>query len=205
MNGDKIDVITPQRIAAEEEFRVISVTVVDNKSIDDPTAIIAIDIKPNDSIDSVITATEIATNVDKIHYFNVERAFATYTEIARSEIAAPFRETLWQTFEDATVLESVLSEPLHYLNFTVNNFASFIPIYNGQSLSFSDNQTHCIDGVKASEIFYMDGKTPNIINVQNPDTHKYKFKFDFNHKIYKDIYVITDADLINAGIYRITP
>jgi hypothetical protein len=123
MNGDKIDVITPQRIAKELEFRVITVTTVDDKSIDDTSAVISIEIKPNTTIDSKITAEELATYISKIHYFNTEYPYAASITIPRSEIAAQFRETLWQTFESAVVLESSLSEPLHYLNFTVYNYA----------------------------------------------------------------------------------
>jgi hypothetical protein len=49
-------------------------------------------------------------------------------------------------------------------------------------------------------MFYIDGKTPNVINVKNPDKHKYKFKLDFDYEIYKDIYVINDKDLSDLGI-----
>ncbi len=198
MSGDKIDVITPQRIAAEPEFKIIKVDC--ETSVDAEDAIITIAISPNESIDSKVTAEELQDNIATVHYFNTAYEFATYIEVPRSEIAAPFRETLWKTYEDAVVCESVLDEPLHYLNFSVNDYPEYIPIYHGQTLSFSDRQTHCIDGVRSTDIFVMDGITPNIINVKNPDKHKYKFKFDVKYDIYKHIHVVNDEDLERAGI-----
>lgn len=197
MAGDKIDVVTPERIAAEEEFRTIEVKVKDDLSIDETAAIIVITVVPNESInsESPITAAELATNISKIHYFNTEYDFAPSIEIPRSDIDVCFRETLWQTYEKAVVLESILSEPLHYVNFSVNTLTNYIPIYNGQQLTFSNTLGHCIDGIRSGEIFYMDGITPNVINIQNPDAHVYKIQFNFKYDLYKDAYVITDEDV----------
>ena len=92
------------------------------------------------------------------------------------------------------VLESISEEPLNYVLFSVNDYPTFVPIYDGGSVKFSDNLTHAADGVRSSKIFHMDGVTQNTINMRLPTKHKYKVKFQYPYEVYKDIYVVTDDD-----------
>ena len=88
-----------------------------------------------------------------------------------------------------------MEEPLYYINFTINDYPKMIPIYDGQTLRFADSLQHAADGVRSGDIFYFDGKTPNVINMQNPTKHKYKVKFQYDYEVYKDVYILTDEDL----------
>ena len=106
-----------------------------------------------------------------------------------------YYETLWQTYDKAAVLESIMEEPLYYVKFSINDYAKTIPIYNNGSLKFSDSLAHAADGVRSGDIFIMDGKTPNIINIQNPTKHKYKVKFKCDYQVYKDVYIVTNDDI----------
>ena len=121
--------------------------------------------------------------MSKIHYFNVTTDYATQVSISRSSINPIFYETLWDTYDNAPVLESIADEALNYINFSINDYPQLVPIYHGQTLSFSDKLTHALDGIRSGKIFYMDGKTPNVINVQNPTKHKYKVKFKVSYNI----------------------
>ncbi len=197
MNGDGITVLDAPKIAADEHYRTINVKIQDDKSPDDPDAIFEITTTPNTSIDDQVTEDELVSNISKIHFFNKIIDFATTTTIARRDIDPMFYETLWQTYDKAVVLESIAEEPLHYINFSINDYPKVVPIYNGQRLMFSDSLNHAMDGVRSGEIFHIDGTTPNIINIQCPTKHKYKVKFKVDYEVYKDIYVITDGDIPN--------
>lgn len=197
MNGDGITVLDAPKIAADEHYRTINVKIQDDKSPDDPDTIFEITTVPNTSIDDQITEDELTSNVSKIHFFNKIIDFATTATVARGDIDPMFYETLWQTYDKAVVLESIAEEPLHYINFSINDYPKAVPIYNGQRLMFSDSLNHAVDGVRSGEIFHIDGITPNIINIQCPTKHKYKVKFKVDYEVYKDIYIITDEDIPN--------
>lgn len=195
MNNDGVIVIDAPKIAASEKYRVIDVRVEGDKSPDDQMAAFVITTTENQGTDDFVTIDEICDNVDKIHFFNYVCDFATQVKVNRSSIDPMFYETLWQTYDKAPVLESIVEEPLYYINFTINDYPKMIPIYDGQTLKFSDSLQHAADGVRSGDIFYFDGKTPNVINMQNPTKHKYKVKFQYDYEVYKDVYILTDEDL----------
>lgn len=195
MNSDGVKVLTPQLLASNEDYRVIDVKVVDDKSPDDQQAVFVITTKPNDGIDEVITVDDLDNNIKYIHFFDETVDYAASVQVPRTSIDPMFYETLSSTYNKAPVLESILEEPLYYINFTVNEYALPVPIYDGQTLKFSDSLTHSSDGIRSTDIFYIDGKSPNVFNIQCPTKHKYKVKFHCNHEVYKDVYILTNDDL----------
>lgn len=192
---DKAIVIDAPSIAAYEEYRTINVKVKGGTSPDSSFATFIVETMPNDSDNfPTITKAELEANVKKLHFYNYVCDFATSVEINRSSIDPIYYETLWQTYHRAAKLESVIEEPLYYVLFTVNDYPTAVPIYHNDSVKFSDTLSHAIDGVRSSELFKMDGVTPNIINMRLPTKHKYKVKFHYPYQVYKDIYIITDDD-----------
>lgn len=200
MNGDGITVLDAPTIAASEHYRTINVKVqspsgYDGYNPDAQDAMFIIDTAPNTNVDDAIDEDTLAANIDKVHFFNVTKPFASSVSINRSEIEPTFYETLWQTYDKAVVLESVVEEPLYYVKFSVNNYPKTIPIYNNNTVMFSDSLSHAADGVRSGDVWIMDGVTPNIINIQCPTKHKYKVKFLVKYDVYKHMYVITDEDI----------
>jgi len=195
MNGDGPIVITAPDVAASEHYRNVDVTIKDDKTSDDQSAIFIVTTTPNTSVDDNITTDELNTYMSKVHFLNTEYDYATSVEIPRSAINPIFYETLWKTYDKAPILESISEEPLYYVNFSINNYPKLVPIRNGQTLEFSDSLTHAADGIRSGTIFYIDGKTQNIINIQNPTKHKYKVKFHYEYDVYKHVYVITADDI----------
>ena len=195
MDSDYVNVLDAPTIAESEHYRIIDVKVKDYKNPDDQLATFVITTTVNDSVDDKITINELSDNVEKLHFFNTTYSFATQVEIPRTAIDPMYYETLWQTYDKAAVLESIMEEPLYYVKFSINDYAKTIPIYNNGSLKFSDSLAHAADGVRSGDIFIMDGKTPNIINIQNPTKHKYKVKFKCDYQVYKDVYIVTNDDI----------
>ena len=198
MSSDGINVLDAPTLAASDHYRCIDVKVKDDKSPDDEDAIFVITTRVNDGIDANITESDLTTYIETMHFFDVSVPFETSIEIPRSDISTAFRETLWQTYDKAPVLESVVEEPLYYVNFSINDFATLVPIYNGGSMKFSDSLSHAVDGIRSGDIFWMDGKTPNVINIQNPTKHKYKVKFKCDYEVYKDVYIMNSEDMGGA-------
>ncbi len=195
MSRDTAIVIDAPSIAADDIYRNIKVSVKNGQSPDHKFATFVIETMPNDSLNfPTITKTELETNVKKLHFFNYVTNFATYIEVPRSSIDPIFYETLSKTYKEAVILESISEEPLYRINFSVNNYPKVVPIRDGQTLSFGDWLSHAADGIRSSEIFVMDGTTPNIINMQCPTKHKYMVKFDVDYKVYDNIYIATDDD-----------
>lgn len=194
MNNDGIIVLDAPKIAASEHYRTINVKVQDDKSPDDPEAVFVIETSPNTSVDDQISDDELSANVSKVHFFNKVVDFAPSVTVTRYDIDPMFYETLWQTYDKAAVLESIAEEPLYYVNFSINDYPKTVPIYHNQTLSFSDSLSHAMEGIRSGEIFYIDSKTPNIINMQCPTKNKYKVKFKVNYELYKDVYIITSDD-----------
>ena len=192
MNGDGITVLDAPTIAASDHYRIIDIKVQNDASPDDPNAVFEITTTPNTSVDDQVTEDDLFNNISKIHFFNQTINYGSSVTINRSDIDPMFYETLWQTYNNAVVLESISEEPLYYINFSINDYPKVVPIYNRQTLRFSDSLNHSSDGVRSGEIFYIDGKTPNIINMQCPTQHKYKVKFKFDYEVYKDIYVFME-------------
>ena len=195
MQGDRAIVLDGPTVAQDEHYRTINVEIANDLDPDDQRAVFVITTKPNTSIDDQVTEDELATYMKYVHFYNVTAEFASVVEIPRSSIDPIFFETLWQTYDKAAVLESIEEEPLYYINFSINKYPNLIPIYNGGSVKFSDQLTHAADGVRSGKIFYIDGKTPNVINMQNPTKHKYKVKFKCEYNVYKHVYVVNDDDI----------
>jgi hypothetical protein len=204
MDSDGIIARRARDLAAMDHYRNINVKVKDASGNDgynpDATdAVFVIETTPNDTVDDYITESDLTTYISTIHYYNVAVDFSNTISINRSSIDPVFRETLWSTYDKSAVLESITQEPLYYINFTINGYAQMVPImdsntYSGSCVKFSDSLSHAIDGVRSSDIFYMDGKTNNVINVQSPTKDKYKVKFKVDYDIYQNIYVATDDD-----------
>ncbi len=195
MSRDTAIVIDAPSIAADDIYRNIKVSVKNGQSPDHKFATFVIETMPNDSLNfPTITKTELEANVKKLHFFNYSTNFATNIEVPRSSIDPIFYETLSKTYKEAVILESISEEPLYRINFSVNNYPKVVPIRDGQTLSFGDWLSHAADGIRSSEIFVMDGTTPNIINMQCPTKHKYMVKFDVDYKVYDNIYIATDDD-----------
>jgi len=194
-SSDYLKVITPQMIASDDYYHTIDVKIQDDLPDNDETAIFIITTKVNDDVDDKITTTELTDNISKLRFYNVEKSFDEVATVARSEINPVFYERLYNTYKDSVVLQSRLDEPLYYIEFLVNNFATSIPIYNNGTVMFSDQLTHCIDGTRSSELFFFDKTKPNIINVVNPTNHKYKVKFHVDYHVYKNVYVFGDSEI----------
>ena len=177
MQGDRPIILDAPTVARDEHYRTINIEIANDLDCDDQRAVFVINTKPNTSIDDQVTEDELSTYMKYVHFYNVTAEFASVVEIPRGSIDPIFFETLWQTYDKAAVLESIEEEPLYYINFSINKYPNLIPIYNGGSVKFSDQLTHAADGVRSGKIFYIDGKTPNVINMQNPTKHKYKVKF----------------------------
>lgn len=195
MQGDRAIVLDGPTVAQDEHYRTINVEIANDLDPDDQRAVFVITTKPNTSIDDKVTVEELETYMKYIHFYNVTVPYESIVEIPRGSIDPIFFETLWQTYDKAAVLESIAEEPLYYINFSINKYPNLIPIYNGGSVKFSDQLTHAADGVRSSKIFYIDGKTPNVINMQNPTKHKYKVKFKYEYNVYKHVYVVNDDDI----------
>lgn len=191
---DGITVVDAPTLAESDHYRIIKVTVQDDKSPDDTDAVFEITTIPNDTVDEQVTASDLSNNISKIHFFNVTKDYADSVTVNRTEIDPIFYETLWQTYDDAPILESITNEPLYFINFSINDYPVKVPIYNNQTLRFSDSLQHCVDGKKSGDVFYMDGKTSNVINMEAPTKHKYKVKFRTDYEVYKDVYIMTEAD-----------
>lgn len=195
MQEDRVIILDGPTIAQDEHYRTINVEIANDLDPDDQDAVFVITTKPNTTIDDQITEGELAASMKYIHFYNVTVEFKPTVHIRRNKIDPIFYETLWQTYDKAAILESVAEEPLYYINFSINNYPNLIPIYDGGSVKFSDQLIHAADGVRSSKIFYIDGKTPNIINMQNPAKHKYKVKFKCTYNVYKHVYVVNDDDI----------
>lgn len=195
MTSDGINVLTAPILAADDHYRCINVRVLNDANPDDGDATFVITTSVNEGIDENISESDLTTYVDKLRFFNVEKDFSTSVAVARSEIDPLYYETLWQTYDKAPVLQSITNEPLYYINFLINDYPAYVPIYNSQTLKFSDTLSHATNGVRSTDIFYMNGTAPNIISVQNPTKNKYKVKFKCDYNVYKDVYVMTKADM----------
>lgn len=195
MAEDHIILLTAPKIAESDHYRTIDVQIAEDKSADDQSAVFVINTKPNTMVDDQITAEDLDTYISKLHFFNTHYDFASTIEIPRSAIDPIFYDTLFQTYDSAPVLESIVGEPLYYINFSINKYERMVPIFHGRSLRFSDSLSNAADGVRSGTVFYMDGKTPNVINVAAPTKHKYKVKFKVTYDVYKHVYVIGADDI----------
>jgi hypothetical protein len=189
-SSEYVKVITPQIIASDEHYRTIEVKLASGYIDTDEDATFEITIKPNNDIDDSITVGELAANIETVRFFDVETPFAETVKVNRSEINPIFYERLNQNYKTSVVLQSVLDEPLYFIEFMVNNYPLFVPIYNGQTLYMSDSQVHCTDGVRSSKMFNFATSIPNVITIQNPTKHKYKVKLNVDYDVYKDVYVV---------------
>jgi hypothetical protein len=192
-NSEYLKVITPQIIAADEYYRIIDVKCDGN--VNDEAAIFTITIKPNDTVDDFITAEELGSSVASLRFYNQVLPFSPEVTTYRSSVHPVFYERMQNTYKNSVVLESIKSEPLHFVEFTINDsLDTYIPIYHGQTVEFSDYLTRCNDGIRSGDVFNFSMTNANKIGIKNPTQHKYKVKFHVDYEVYKDIYIMSEAD-----------
>ncbi|MFA5760179.1 MAG: hypothetical protein WC877_00190 [Dehalococcoidales bacterium] len=194
-NLDFAKVITPQMIASDSKYRNIEVTPKQPGDEFSQFGTICVDITPNDAIEDKITISELSANVSKLRFFNVEVDFATHVEISKGEIDNLFSEMFYRNYKDAPILQSVRCESLYYVEFTINDYATYVPIYNNQTLEFRDTLSYGTVGVRSGDVFYINENIPNKISMRFPTTHKYEVQFNSDYDVYKDTYVMTLEDI----------
>ncbi|MFA5760458.1 MAG: PKD domain-containing protein [Dehalococcoidales bacterium] len=206
-DNDYCKVLTPQLLASNDNYRTINVrckqlsddstTYTYGASPDSTDTIFEITTTPNTTIDEEILATDLTTHIDKLRFFNCEYAFATSIDIPREEIDPVFRERLYTTYKEAPILQSILGEPLYFVNFTINDYGVYFPIEHGKSLEFSDSLSHAPnDGVRSSDIFIYSNTTPNKFGIVSPTKYKYRVRFYYEYAVFQDAFVIEAADLV---------
>jgi hypothetical protein len=207
-DNDYCKVLTPQLLASDDKYRTINVrckqlsddstTYTYGASPDSADTIFEITTTPNTTIDEQILATDLTTHIEKLRFFNCEYPFAASLDIPREEIDPVFRERLYTTYKEAPILQSVLGEPLYFVNFTINDYGVYFPIEHGKSLEFSDSLTHAPnDGVRSSEIFIYSNITPNKFGVMSPTKYKYRVRFHYEYAVFQDAFVIEASDLLD--------
>lgn len=191
---ETVKIITPKLAASDDYYRSIDVKIKDSNYDSAKDCVFIITTKATNSVQGGITQQELNNNIEKIHYFNVEKPFAETVEVARTEIDKIFYERLYQTYKNSVILQSIQDEPLYSIKFTVNDYATFIPIYHNGEVQFADDLSHCSDGNRSSTLFYFDNNTPNRINIQNTTADVYQIKFKVKYNVLKDVYVVPASD-----------
>lgn len=184
--GDYIKVLTPQVLAYDDHYRIIDVSTND---VDESSTEFTITTVPNSTIDDKVTIEELQSYISKIKFFDAEIDYASSVVINRSQINPIFYETLYKTYRKAPVLQSTMGEPLNYVNFTINDYGSYFPIFNGGSIELSNNLRHCDDGIRSSEVLNFSNTEANNFGIYNPTKYKYKVKFKADYGVYEDMYV----------------
>lgn len=198
-NSEYVSVVTPQLIASSDEYRTITVIEKDGNTVFGTESVFVIDIVPNSNNDDLLTDNDILDNLEKLRFYDFATDFATHLEVPRSSVNPMFYERMGQTYKNAVVLQSVIEEPLNFIEFTFNDWATYIPIYDGQTLEFSDELSFATDGIRSSEFINFSKTLPNKINIKNPK-NRYRVNFTVDYDKFKNTYVLTDQDLAALGI-----
>jgi hypothetical protein len=94
------------------------------------------------------------------------------------------------------VLQSKVKEPLKFIEFAFNDYATYVPIYDGQTIELSDNLTFASDGVMANEMLYYFGNDKaNTVTIKNSTDYVYLVKMQVEYDVYEHMYVMTIDDI----------
>lgn len=186
-------ILTPKTII--EDNKLYKTTVVPLNNINVPHCKIKVELKPTYRIDG-ITVDELASAASKIRYFNdiqpIENLTATFE---RKYLNPIYLETLGQTFKNnVTVIPRGMDESafIRHAKIYINDYETPLDIYNGGSITFTENLVNSTDGVRCSDVFEFGSSRPNIINVYVGK--RYDLEMNVTYNKYKNIHTYGEYD-----------